>query len=71
MRIQVVPTILRARTSYQSAFETGRSVEEFDPSIEAGREVAELWTFLDRFIFGRTAVAAPVTCAAPNDGTRA
>ena len=58
MRITVVPTILRARTGYQSAFETGRSVEEFDPSIEAGREVAELWTFLDRFMFGRTAVAA-------------
>ena len=58
MRITVVPTILRARTGYQSAFETGRSVEEFDPPIEAGREVAELWTFLDRFMFGRTAVAA-------------
>ena len=54
MRVQVVPTILRARAGYQSAFETGRSVEEFDPPIEAGREVGDLWAFVETFVFGRT-----------------
>ena len=42
------------RAGYQSAFETGRSVEEFDPPIEAGREVGDLWAFVETFVFGRT-----------------
>ena len=53
MRLQVIPVILRARAGYQSAFETGRSVEEFDPPIEAGREIADLWGFIETFVFGR------------------
>jgi chromosome partitioning protein len=53
LRLPVVPSILRARASYQSAFETGRSVEEMDPPAEAAREVAELWRFVEGFLFGR------------------
>lgn len=53
LRLPVIPTVLRARASYQSALETGRSVEELDPPVEAAREVADLWAFVDGFIFGR------------------
>lgn len=55
LRLPVVPSILRARANYQSAFETGRSVEELDPPVEAAREVADLWRFVEGFIFGRQA----------------
>lgn len=55
LRLPVVPTILRGRISYQAAFETGRSVEELDPPAEAGREVADLWGFVEGFLFGRHA----------------
>ena len=54
LRLPVIPTILRARISYQAAFETGRSVEELDPPAEAGREAADLWAFVEGFLFGRT-----------------
>lgn len=63
MRLQVVPTILRARTGYQSAFESGRSVEELDPPVEAAREIAELWTFVETFVFGRKPVASSAATA--------
>jgi len=53
LRLPVVPTVLRARANYQSAFETGRSVEELDPSVEAAREVADLWDFVEGMVFGR------------------
>ena len=62
LRLPVVPTVLRARMAYQSAFETGRSTEEVDALGEAGREIADLWTFVDGFLFGRR---APVTSAQP------
>jgi len=62
LRLPVVPTVLRARMAYQSAFETGRSAEEIDALGEAGREIADLWTFVDGFLFGRR---APVTSAQP------
>jgi len=62
LRLPVVPTVLRARMAYQSAFETGRSAEEVDALGEAGREIADLWTFVDGFLFGRR---APVTSAQP------
>lgn len=57
LRLPVVPTVLRARMAYQSAFETGRSAEEVDALGEAGREIADLWTFVDGFLFGRRATA--------------
>jgi chromosome partitioning protein len=53
LRLPVTPTILRARASYQSAFETGRSVEELDPPVEAAREIADLWAFVEGFVFGQ------------------
>ena len=59
LRLPVVPTVLRARMAYQSAFETGRSAEEVDALGEAGREIADLWTFVDGFLFGRRSPAAP------------
>ncbi len=57
LRLPVVPTIVRARAGYQSALETGRSVEELDPPAEAAGEIAELWGFVEGFVFGRKASA--------------
>jgi chromosome partitioning protein len=54
MRLPVAPTILRSRAAYQQALETGRSVEELGPS-PAAQEVAELWSFIERLIFGASA----------------
>jgi hypothetical protein len=52
MRVPIVPTILRSRSIYQSALETGRSAEEcFD--VNAAREIAKLWAFIGRFVFGK------------------
>jgi hypothetical protein len=56
MRLPVIPVILRARAGYQSALETGRSVEETEQPTEAGREIAELWEFVETFLFGRGGV---------------
>lgn len=58
MRLPVIPIILRSRAAYQSALETGRSVEEIDPQTEAAREMAELWGFVETFLFGRDAAKA-------------
>lgn len=58
MRLQVIPSIVRARASYQSALDGGRSVEELDPPAEAAREVAELWRFVEAFLFGQRAAEA-------------
>jgi chromosome partitioning protein len=54
MRLPVAPTILRSRTAYQQALETGCSAEELGPS-PAAQEVAELWTFVERLTFGVSA----------------
>jgi chromosome partitioning protein len=51
MRLPVAPTILRSRTAYQQALETGCSAEELGPS-PAAQEVAELWGFVERLTFG-------------------
>ena len=52
LRLPVVPTLLRSRAIYQSALETGRSVEEcYD--VNAAREIAALWAFVERFTFGK------------------
>jgi chromosome partitioning protein len=53
LRLPVIPAILRSRMSYQAAFETGRSVEELDPPADAAREVADLWAFVEGFLYGR------------------
>ena len=52
LRRPVVPTLLRSRAIYQSALETGRSAEEcYD--VNAAREIAALWAFIERFTFGK------------------
>lgn len=45
MQAPLAPVILRARASYQTALETGRSVEE-TPDKAAAREAAGLWDFV-------------------------
>jgi chromosome partitioning protein len=58
MRVPVAPTLLRSRTIYQSALETGRSAEEgFD--VNAAREIADLWAFIERFVFGKRSELGP------------
>ena len=52
MRLPVIPTVLRARAVYQSALEYGCSAEELEPSA-AGRDVADLWDFIERLAFGK------------------
>ena len=53
MRLPVAPAILRSRAAYQSALETGLSVEELAGAGSAGEEVAALWGFVERLTFGR------------------
>lgn len=53
MRLPVIPAILRSRAAYQTALETGRSAEEMEGAPEAAAEVGELWTFVERFLYGR------------------
>jgi chromosome partitioning protein len=55
MRLPVAPTILRARSAYQSALECGRSAEELDAGGPAAQEVADLWAFVERLAFGKFA----------------
>ena len=42
MRVPFAPTIVRARTIYQTALETGRSAEEMSDTA-AAKEIAALW----------------------------
>jgi chromosome partitioning protein len=46
MKAPVAPVILRARSIYQTALETGRSVEETTDAA-AAKEVAALWAFIE------------------------
>ena len=46
MKAPVAPVILRARSIYQTALETGRSVEE-STDAAAAKEVAALWAFVE------------------------
>jgi len=52
LRLPVVPTLLRSRAIYQSSLETGRSAEE-SYDVNAAREIAALWAFIERFTFGK------------------
>jgi chromosome partitioning protein len=54
LRLPVAPTILRSRTVYQTALETGRSAEETDDRV-AAQEITALWTFIERFAFPKRA----------------
>ncbi|HEY3796830.1 MAG TPA: ParA family protein [Caulobacteraceae bacterium] len=52
MRLPVAPTILRARSVYQAAMESGCSVEELGAANPGAEEMAELWGFIERLTFG-------------------
>ena len=57
MKAPVAPVIVRARTIYQLALETGRSAEEMaDPA--AAREIASLWRFVEGELTAAGAEAA-------------
>jgi chromosome partitioning protein len=45
MKAPVAPVIIRSRSIYQTALETGRSAEE-GPDLAAAEEIAALWDFL-------------------------
>jgi len=47
MRVPVIPVVVRARTVYQTALETGRSAEE-SADEAAKAEIAALWDFVWR-----------------------
>jgi chromosome partitioning protein len=53
MRLPVAPTILRSRTAYQQALESGCSAEEIGAG-PASQEVSDLWSFVERLTFGVT-----------------
>lgn len=53
MKAPLAPVIIRARSIYQTALETGRSAEE-TTDLAAGREIAALWEFVS------AAIAAPI-----------
>jgi chromosome partitioning protein len=54
----VAPSILRTRTAFQTALETGRSAEETSDAAAAG-EIAALWGFVE------AALEAPAELAVP------
>jgi chromosome partitioning protein len=53
MRLPVAPTILRSRTAYQTALESGCSAEELSGAEQASQEIADLWAYIERLAFGR------------------
>jgi len=52
IRLPVAPPIIRSRLGYQTALAVGRSAEEAG-DVEAGREVAALWSYVDSASPGR------------------
>ena len=58
MQLPVVPIVLRARAVYQTSLASGRSVEELEAGNPAADEVAGLWSYIERFAFGRSAAVA-------------
>jgi len=53
MRLPVAPAILRGRALYQTALESGSSVEELSPGAPAAEEVRALWEYVHRFAFAQ------------------
>jgi chromosome partitioning protein len=49
--LPIVPVVLRARASYQTAMERGCSVLESEPDGAAARELGRLWRFIDQLAF--------------------
>jgi chromosome partitioning protein len=54
MRLPVIPVVLRSRAVYQTALATGQSAEELAAGGPAGEEVAQAWSFIERFVWGET-----------------
>ena len=52
MQLPVVPTVIRGRAIYQTSLATGQSVEEVSGGAPAAEEIAALWTYIERFVFG-------------------
>ncbi|HZZ89046.1 MAG TPA: AAA family ATPase [Caulobacteraceae bacterium] len=57
MKAPLAPVIVRARSVYQTALETGRSAEESTDAV-AAEEIAALWKFLDTSLAAVPADAA-------------
>lgn len=55
LRLPVAPVILRNRNGYQSALDSGRSVEELENQPEAATEMAAFWRYISELAFGRRA----------------
>ena len=51
MQLPVLPVILRSRAAYQTSLALGCSVEELGAG-PAADEIAQLWTYLERFALG-------------------
>lgn len=54
MRLPIAPVILRSRSVYQTAVETGRSAEEMADQAAAS-EVAALWNYVDQALLAPAA----------------
>lgn len=63
MRLPVAPVLMRARAAYQTAIETGRSVEEA-PDATAAEEFAQLWAQIEARAFAERDAAAPLSASA-------
>jgi chromosome partitioning protein len=68
MRLPVVPVILRTRASYQTTVESGVSAVELAGGGAGARELADIWSYIERFAFppspGRGRVADAYSYAA-------
>lgn len=58
MRLPVVPVILRARASYQTTVESGRSAIELAGGGAGAYELSEIWSYIERFAFPRVPTPA-------------
>ncbi len=58
LRLPLAPVIIRSRTAYQTALESGRSVEETAQDPVAAQEISALCAYVDRFLFGEKRPAA-------------
>ena len=62
MRLPIAPVIVRARSVYQTAVETGRSAEEM-PDQAAAAEISALWDYIDQALLAPAAEEARTAAA--------
>lgn len=53
MRLPTAPVVLRSRASYQNTVETGQSAVETQIGSAGAVELAEIWSYIERFAFAR------------------